>query len=317
MRLKDDKSFPYVALDTRTRLRRALHHARQAREGRALLRALRRRARAAHDDGRTAPGLPAALVHQAQVQLPPAHRTALPALRHRQVLGPVRRRRSTPTATRELVASWARFFDGDVAPAARPPAAPDARGVARRSTTRRRPRPATASRPSSAPPAVQNVVLDDHSNLDVLAVASDGGRAAVVRFRVRFGRVVGRTRAPHRPLDGRGRRRDPRERPDRPLRRRRLDPRRSCSSPTRRRPRPSMREYLVRAARTAGRGLAAPSAASAVARVELALQRRTERHQPRLACVARATTTCARAHCRSSAPRSRSSSRPTASSAST
>ena len=41
--------------------------------------------------------------------------------------------------------------------------------------------------------SVQNVVLDDHSNLDVLAVASDGGRAAVVRFRVRFGRVIGRS----------------------------------------------------------------------------------------------------------------------------
>jgi len=41
--------------------------------------------------------------------------------------------------------------------------------------------------------SVQNVVLDDHSNLDVLTVASDGGRAAVVRFRVRFGRVIGRS----------------------------------------------------------------------------------------------------------------------------
>ena len=28
MRLKDDKSFPFVALDARTRLSRALHHAR-------------------------------------------------------------------------------------------------------------------------------------------------------------------------------------------------------------------------------------------------------------------------------------------------
>jgi excinuclease ABC subunit C len=39
----------------------------------------------------------------------------------------------------------------------------------------------------------QSVVLDDHSNLDVLAVETDGGRAAVVRFRVRFGRIIGRT----------------------------------------------------------------------------------------------------------------------------
>ncbi len=39
----------------------------------------------------------------------------------------------------------------------------------------------------------QSVVLDDHSNLDVVAIASEGSRAAVVRFRVRFGRVIGRT----------------------------------------------------------------------------------------------------------------------------
>jgi len=36
-------------------------------------------------------------------------------------------------------------------------------------------------------------VLDDHSNLDALAVETDGGRAAVVRFRVRFGRIIART----------------------------------------------------------------------------------------------------------------------------
>ena len=36
-------------------------------------------------------------------------------------------------------------------------------------------------------------MLDDHSNLDVVAVSTDGGRAAVVRFRVRFGRIIART----------------------------------------------------------------------------------------------------------------------------
>ena len=39
----------------------------------------------------------------------------------------------------------------------------------------------------------QSVVLDDHSNLDVIAVASEGSRAALVRFRVRYGRVIGRS----------------------------------------------------------------------------------------------------------------------------
>jgi excinuclease ABC subunit C len=39
----------------------------------------------------------------------------------------------------------------------------------------------------------QSVVLDNHSNLDIIAVDTEGGRAAVVRFRVRFGRIIGRT----------------------------------------------------------------------------------------------------------------------------
>jgi excinuclease ABC subunit C len=46
MMLKDDKSFPYVALDTRTDFP-VPYITRGAREGRALLRSLRRRARPA------------------------------------------------------------------------------------------------------------------------------------------------------------------------------------------------------------------------------------------------------------------------------
>ena len=49
---------------------------------------------------------------------------------------------------------------------------------------------------------VQSVVLDDHTNLDVLALASEGSRAALVRFRVRYGRVIGRSGAPRGSLDG-------------------------------------------------------------------------------------------------------------------
>jgi excinuclease ABC subunit C len=41
--------------------------------------------------------------------------------------------------------------------------------------------------------SAQSVVLDDHSSLDVIALASEGSRAAIVRFRVRFGRIIGRT----------------------------------------------------------------------------------------------------------------------------
>jgi excinuclease ABC subunit C len=39
----------------------------------------------------------------------------------------------------------------------------------------------------------QVVVLDDHTNLDAIAVTVNGGRAAVIRFKVRHGRITGRT----------------------------------------------------------------------------------------------------------------------------
>ena len=39
----------------------------------------------------------------------------------------------------------------------------------------------------------QSVVLDDHSNLDVVAVATDGGARRRRALRVRHGRVIGRT----------------------------------------------------------------------------------------------------------------------------
>jgi excinuclease ABC subunit C len=91
MRLKDDKSFPTWRSTRVTPFRRPMHHAGQHVKGVRYfgpfvdVRALR------VDDGRAAAGFSVALVHEAQVQLPRAHRPALPALRHRQVLGSVRR----------------------------------------------------------------------------------------------------------------------------------------------------------------------------------------------------------------------------------
>jgi excinuclease ABC subunit C len=92
----------------------------------------------------------------------------------------------------DLVAAWARFFDGDVR---------QLRGLLQHemheASEKKHYEAAAKARDGlealERAASVQNVVLDDHSNLDVLAVASDGGRAAVVRFRVRFGRVIGRT----------------------------------------------------------------------------------------------------------------------------
>ena len=95
-------------------------------------------------------------------------------------------------AYRELVGSWARFFEGDV----------------RELRHRLREQMAQAAQQQHYEAAAkardaldaleraakdQNIVLDDYSHLDAIAIATQGGRAALVRFRVRRGRVVGRT----------------------------------------------------------------------------------------------------------------------------
>ncbi len=91
-----------------------------------------------------------------------------------------------------LVASWARFFDGDVREL--------------RELLRSQMREAAAQQHYEAAAKArdgldaleraasdQTIVLDDHSNLDVIDIATQGGRAALVRFRVRHGRIIGRT----------------------------------------------------------------------------------------------------------------------------
>jgi len=92
----------------------------------------------------------------------------------------------------ELVESWARFFEGDVR---------ELRSLLTsqmKSASSKKHYEAAAKardgidaleRASSA----QSVVLDDVSNLDVIAVTTDGGRAVVARYRVRFGRLIGRS----------------------------------------------------------------------------------------------------------------------------
>ena len=92
----------------------------------------------------------------------------------------------------KLVDAWARFFDGDV----RQLRTLLQRQMSEASEQKHYEAAAKARDGLEAlerAASVQNVVLDDHSNLDVLSVATNGGRAAVVRFRVRFGRIIGRS----------------------------------------------------------------------------------------------------------------------------
>ncbi len=97
-----------------------------------------------------------------------------------------------PEGYRELVGSWVRFFEGDVRHLTRTLRAQmEAASAARHYEAAARLRDSLEALERAA--SDQSVVLDDHSNLDVVVVAVEGSRAALVRFRVRHGRIVGRS----------------------------------------------------------------------------------------------------------------------------
>ncbi len=191
MRLKDDKSFPYVALDTRTDF--AAPYITRGKHVKGVryfgpfvdVRALR----TTMDELIQAFPLRSCTKHKYNYH----QRIARPCLLFDigkcsgPCVGAI-----DPDGYQQLVASWARFFDGDVR---------QLRGLLQRqmheASEQKHYEAAAKARDGldalERAASVQNVVLDDHSNLDVLTVASDGGRAAVVRFRVRFGRVIGRS----------------------------------------------------------------------------------------------------------------------------
>ena len=191
MRLKDDKSFPYVALDSRTPftapyLTRSTHVAGVRYFGPFTdVRAVR----ATMDELLRAFPLRSCSTHKFNYHA----RIARPCLLFdiAKCSGPCVGA-ITAGDYRALELSWARFFEGDVS---------QLRSHLEESmceaAARQRYEVAAATRDALAAldraARTQNVVLDDHSNLDVIAVAGDTGRAALVRFRVRFGRVVGRS----------------------------------------------------------------------------------------------------------------------------
>jgi excinuclease ABC subunit C len=191
MRLKDDKSFPYVAIDTRVDFPAPFvtrsPHVRGVRYFGpfADVRALR----TTIDELLQAFPLRSCTRHKFNYQ----ERIGRPCLLYDigKCSGPCVKA-IDPPGYRELVQSWARFFEGDV----------------RQLRTLLEQRMASAAEQKHYEAAAkardalealeraasdQSVVLDDHSDLDVIAVDTDGGRAAVVRFRVRHGRIIGRT----------------------------------------------------------------------------------------------------------------------------
>jgi excinuclease ABC subunit C len=191
MRLKDDKSFPYVALDmrvdfpapfvTRGRHVKGVRYFGPFVDVKAL--------RSTMDELLQAFPLRSCTKHKFNYQ----ERIGRPCLLYdiAKCSGPCVKAVTTE-GYRDLVQSWARFFEGDVRQLRRLLQAEMRNASAKKhyeAAAKARDALAALERAASA----QSVVLDDHSDLDVLAVSTDGGRAAVVRFRVRHGRIIGRT----------------------------------------------------------------------------------------------------------------------------
>jgi excinuclease ABC subunit C len=191
MRLKDDKSFPYVAIDTRVDfpapfITRSKHIKGVRYFGPFVdVRALR----VTMDEMLQAFPLRSCTTHKFNYH----QRIGRPCLLYDigKCSGPCVKAIDAE-GYQDLVAAWARFFEGDVR---------QLRALLQQqmiiasqnkhyeAAAKARDGLAALERAASA----QSVVLDDHSNLDVIAVDTDGGRAAVVRFRVRFGRIIARS----------------------------------------------------------------------------------------------------------------------------
>jgi excinuclease ABC subunit C len=191
MRLKDDKSFPFVALDSRTPfaapyLTRGQHVKGVRYFGPFVdVRALR----ATMDELLQAFPLRSCSRHKFNYQ----QRIGRPCLLYDigkcsgPCVGAI-----DEAGYAALAQSWARFFEGDVRQLR------DLLDTQMRDASEKKHYEAAAQARDALEAleraaSTQSVVLDDHSNLDVLAIASEGSRAALVRFRVRFGRIIGRT----------------------------------------------------------------------------------------------------------------------------
>ena len=92
IRLKDDKSYPYLAVTLDEEWPRAMVLRGQQAQGRPLLRAVRARVRDPGDARPAAAHVPDPHVHEVEVRPAPPARPAVPLRAHREVRGAVRRR---------------------------------------------------------------------------------------------------------------------------------------------------------------------------------------------------------------------------------
>ncbi len=190
MRLKDDKSYPFVAIDprvdypapyvTRSQRSRGVRYFGPFGDVRALRRTM--------DELLFAFPLRTCSRHKFDYQ----RRVGRPCLLFDlgKCSGPCVGRVS-PDDYQALVGSWVRFFEGDVRPLrTRLTAEMSDASAEQRYEAAARARDALAALERAA--ADQSVIVDDHTTADVLTAVVEGNRAAVVRLDVRHGRIVGR-----------------------------------------------------------------------------------------------------------------------------
>ena len=106
VRLRDDKSYPFLAVTVDERVAAGAGDARPQAQGHPLLRAVRPRLRDPRHARPAVAELPDPHVQPGQVQPAPAARPAVPAVPHREVRRPVRRRDrgdAVPAARRRAV----------------------------------------------------------------------------------------------------------------------------------------------------------------------------------------------------------------------
>ena len=191
MRLKDDKSFPYVAIDSRTDfpvpyITRAKHQRGVRYFGPFVdVRALRH----TMDELLQTFPLRSCTTHKYLYH----QRLGRPCLLYdiNKCSGPCVGAVDAE-GYEQLVASWARFFEGDVREL-RHLLQEQMRTAADQQHYEAAAKARDGLDALERAASDQSIVLDDHSNLDIIAIATQGGRAALVRFRVRHGRIIGRT----------------------------------------------------------------------------------------------------------------------------
>ncbi len=190
MRLKDDKTYPFVAIDPRAEF--PVPYVTRSQRSRGVryfgpfgdVRALRR----TMDELLFAFPLRTCSRHKFDYQ----RRVGRPCLLFDlgKCAGPCVGRVSSDDY-QALVASWMRFFEGDVRPLrTRLTAEMSEASAEQRYEAAARARDALAALERAA--ADQSVIVDDHTSADVLTAVVEGNRAAVVRLDVRHGRIVGR-----------------------------------------------------------------------------------------------------------------------------